>query len=89
MNYPQLVTELEALTRQMGVKLRYEKGDFEGGYCVLKTEKMLVVNKRLHDARKAASIAQGLSELGLETTFIKPVLRGFIEDEAAKLLKLR
>jgi hypothetical protein len=87
MNYPQLVSDLEELTRQLGVQLRYEKGDFEGGYCVLKEQKMMVVNKRLHDARKAASIAQALGEFDIEKMFMKPTIRGFIEDELAKLLK--
>ncbi len=87
MNYPQIVNELEELTRQLGVRLRYEKGDFEGGYCILKAEKMLMVNKRLHDARKASSIAQALGEFGVEKLYMKPALRGFIEDEMAKLLK--
>ena len=87
MNYSQILTDLEELARQLGIHLRYEKGDFEGGYCVLKTQRILVVNKRLHDARKASSLAQALSEYGIETTFIKPNLREYIEDEAAKIAK--
>lgn len=89
MNYSQLLQELESLTQQLGIQLRYEKGDFEGGYCVLKEQKMLVVNKRLHEARKAASLAQALAEYGIETTYIKPSLREYIEDEWAKLAKQR
>ena len=87
MNYSQILSELEELARQLGVQLRYEKGDFEGGYCILKAEKILVVNKRLHDARKASSLAQALAEYGIETTYIKPNLREYIEDEVAKFAK--
>ena len=87
MNYTHLLAELEQLTRQLGIQLRYEKGDFEGGYCILKEQKILVVNKRLHDARKSSSLAQALAEYGIETTFIKPNLRVYIEDEAAKIQK--
>ncbi len=85
MNYPQLIADLEDLTRQMKIQLRYEKGDFEGGYCILKDQKILVINKRLTDARKASAMAQALSEYGIETMFVKPTLRAYIEDEAAKL----
>ena len=84
MNHTAIVAELEEVARQLGVQLRYEKGDFEGGYCVLKEQKLLVINKRLADARKASSIAQGLSEYGIETTYVKPSLREYIEDEVAK-----
>ncbi len=84
MNYLQILGELEDVARQLGIELRYEKGDFEGGYCILKDRKILVVNKRLHEARKASSLAQALAEYGIETTYIKPNLRGYIEDEVAK-----
>jgi hypothetical protein len=84
MNYTAVVEELHELARQLGVQLRYEKGDFEGGYCILKEQKLLVINKRLPDVRKASSIAQGLFEYGLETTFVKPSLREYIEEEVAK-----
>jgi len=87
MNYLEIVTELEELAHQFGIELRYEKGDFEGGYCILKSQKVLVVNKRLPDARKASSLAQALDEYGIETTFIKPNLRAYIEDEVAKSRK--
>ncbi len=87
MNYTQILSGLEELAKQLGIQLRYEKGDFEGGYCILKEQKVLVVNKRLHEARKASSLAQALSEYGIDTTYIKPNLREYIEDEAAKLIK--
>lgn len=84
MNYTQLVSELEELASQLNVQIRYEKGDFDGGYCVLKERKVLVVNKKLTDMKKASALAQGLAECGIETTFVRPNLRSYIEDEVAK-----
>ncbi|HYQ87794.1 MAG TPA: hypothetical protein VES59_11180 [Bacteroidota bacterium] len=89
MNYLQIMRELEEVARQLGIELRYEKGDFDGGYCVLKNQKVLVVNKRLSDARKASCLAQALAEYGIETTFVKPTLREYIEDEVAKASNIR
>jgi hypothetical protein len=83
-NYTQLLTDLEELTGQLGIQLRYEKGDFDGGYCIMKEQKMLVVNKRLQDGRKAAVLAYALSEFGLEAVFVKPAVRKYIEDELAR-----
>lgn len=85
MNYTNLVAELESLARQLNINIRYEKGDFEGGYCILKEQKVVVVNKRLLDSRKASALAIALADYGIETTFIKPNLRSYIEDEVAKL----
>ena len=89
MNYAQLVGDLEELARQLNLNIRYEKGDFEGGYCILKDQKVLVVNKRLLDSRKAVALALALSEFGIDLVFIKPNLRAFIEDEVAKLAKVK
>jgi len=87
MNYIQLLSDLQELSRQLNIKVRFEKGDFEGGYCILKDQKVLVINKKLSDARKASALAQGLADYGIESTFIKPNLRAYIEDEVARKLK--
>ena len=80
----EIIQELQGLAAQLGVTIRYDKGDFEGGYCILREQKLLLVNKRLMEARKAAILAVALQEIGLENVFVKPALRAFIEDESVK-----
>jgi hypothetical protein len=87
MKHEEIVAELHGLARQLGVAIRYEKGDFEGGYCTLKDEKVLLINKRLSPHRKAAVLALALHGIGLETVFIKPALREYIEDEVVRATK--
>ncbi len=89
MNYTKIFNELEELANQLQLSVRSEKGDFEGGYCILKDQKVLVINKRLPDSRKASAMALALAEYGIETTYIKPNLRAYIEDEIAKLPKVK
>jgi hypothetical protein len=84
MKNEELIQELEATAQQLGVTLRYDKGDFEGGYCILKEQKILLINKRLMPTRRAAVLAVALQEIGLEQVFLKPAVRAFIEDETAK-----
>ena len=38
-----LIAELEEAASQLGLKVIYEKGDFGGGYCILKEEKLIVI----------------------------------------------
>jgi hypothetical protein len=76
--------ELQGVAMQLGVTIRYERGDFEGGYCVLKEQKLLLVNRRLLPLRKSAVLALALHEIGLENVFLKPAVREYIEDEVAK-----
>lgn len=81
------IAELETLAHQLGATIRYEKGDFEGGFCILKDQKIILVNKKLIPNRKASVLALALAELGLDSVFIKPALREFIEDEVAKAVR--
>ena len=76
----QILKELEQLAAQCTIVIRYEKGDFEGGFCVLKTERLIVINKKLPPARKASVVAQGLAEIGIDELYLKPVIREFIEE---------
>jgi hypothetical protein len=84
MSHEELINELHELARQLGVTVRYEKGDFEGGYCVLKDSRLLLVNKRLAPVRRASVLALAMREIGLENIFIKPAVRQYIEDEATR-----
>jgi hypothetical protein len=84
MKHEELIEELHGVAQQLGVAIRYEKGDFDGGYCILKEQKLLLVNRRLQPSRKAAVIAVAMQEIGLANVYLKPALRAFIEDESAK-----
>jgi hypothetical protein len=87
MRHEQLIIELQDLAQQLGVKVRYEKGDFEGGFCVLREDRVLLINKRMMPPRKASVLATALHEIGLDAVFVKPVLREYIEDEVARMAR--
>lgn len=79
-----LLEELKETCEHMGYKLRLEKGDFNGGACILKEERQIVINKRLALERRLSIIALALAEIGIEDVYMKPAVRTFIEDERAK-----
>lgn len=87
MTAEQMVKELEGLAQKSGIQVRFEKGDFEGGFCVLKSERIIVVNRRISAARKATVLALGMAEIGVDEIYLKPAVREFIEDELAKTRK--
>jgi hypothetical protein len=84
MKHEEIIQQLQDVAQQLGLTLRYEQGNFEGGYCILKAQRLLLVNKRLMPARKASVLAAALREIGLEGIFLTPALRAYIEDEAAR-----
>ena len=83
----QILKELELLATNCAIVLRYEKGDFEGGFCVLKAERLIVVNKKLASSKKASVLAQGMAEIGIEDRYLKPAVREFIEEELARVVR--
>jgi hypothetical protein len=87
MKQEELIQELHAAATQIGVTIRYERGDFEGGYCILREQKLLLINKRLMPTRKASVLATALYGIGLENVYLKPAVREFVEDEAARRMR--
>jgi hypothetical protein len=88
MKSEELIEELHSLADQLGVTVRYERGDFEGGYCVLREQRLLLINRRLGPSRKASLLAVAMQEIGLDSVYLKPVLRAYIEDEVARAARL-
>lgn len=80
----ELLDELKALASEMGLKVRTETGNFEGGYCLLREQRMLVINRRTSVPRKNRTLALGLYEYGLDSVYVPPALREAIEDEVSK-----
>jgi len=39
------IKKLETLLKDAGYVLRYEKGNFNSGYCLLKDKKVVIINK--------------------------------------------
>lgn len=80
-----ILEELEKFVRDLGITLRYERGDFEGGYCVLKEQKMIVINKIANTQKRISLLAQSIVEIGIDESLMSQTVKEIIEDELAKL----
>jgi hypothetical protein len=87
MKHEDMIEELQTVAAQLNVIIRYERGDFEGGYCILRDKKLLLVNRRLIPSRKASVLATALQEIGLDDVYLKPAIRAYVEDEVARALR--
>jgi DNA-binding LacI/PurR family transcriptional regulator len=46
MNYTKhTLQKIEELVEELGYKVRYEKGSFQSGYCLVENNKIAVINK--------------------------------------------
>lgn len=84
MKTKQIVKELEAAVRQLGVKVRVEGGSFRGGYCKRGEEELLVLNKRHPPEMHLAVLAESLRVLPVETIFLRPSVRNALEEMWAR-----
>jgi hypothetical protein len=82
----QTLAELEEVAERLGFKIRYEKGNFEGGYCILKESQLLVVNSRNEVERRIIIVSKSLKEIGIDEIFVKPNVREIIEKESKRKL---
>jgi uncharacterized protein YlzI (FlbEa/FlbD family) len=78
--FEDIIQELKSLAAQLGATVRFEKGDFKGGYCILKDSKVIVINKIANLQRKALILSMALKELGVDDIYINPKLREIIEE---------
>lgn len=78
--FEDLIQDLKSLASQLGATVRFEKGDFKGGYCILKDSKVIVINKMANLQRKAFILSMALKELGVDEIYINPKLREVIEE---------
>lgn len=80
--FEELINEFKALASQLGAEVRFEKGDFKGGYCLLKDNKVIVVNKMVSLQRKVIILSMALKEIGVDQIYLTPKLREVINEMA-------
>lgn len=74
-----LFLELEGLTEQLGYRIRKERGNFRGGYCVVEGEKIVMINKNHPTEYQVGMLARFLHTQPTEELFIKPAVRRQLE----------
>ena len=78
--FEEIVQDLKSVAAQLGAEVRYEKGDFKGGYCILKDSKVIVINKMTNLQRKVIVLSMALKELGVDKIYLTPRMREIIEE---------
>src|SRR5215204_883530 len=78
MKYTQTtVDKLESIVEEAGYVLRYERGTFQSGYCILEERKVVVLNKFLQIEGRINTLIDLIPQLDINT--------GLLTDEAKKV----
>lgn len=71
---PANLKKLEALFQSLGYALRFEKGNFQSGYCLVESRKIVVVNKFFDTEGRVSVLLDILSRI--------PIDRSLFDEEA-------
>lgn len=80
MKEEEILSGLEKVFESLQIEVRYEKGDFAGGYCILKDKPMVIVQNNLQAAQKIKILSRELAQMDLQNVFLVPALREAIDE---------
>ncbi len=73
--------KIEALLESQGYKVRYEKGSFQSGYCIVENRKIAVINRFFDTEGRINTLLEILSTIEMdETLFEDPKQLKFYRD---------
>ena len=85
MKYNQTTADkLEKILEEAGYVLRYERGTFQSGYCILEQRKVVVLNKYLQLEGRINTLIDLIPQLQLSPDLLTPEARKTYEEVLAK-----
>ncbi len=59
--------KIQSLLEEVGYDVRFEKGNFQSGYCLVESKKVVVVNKFYDTEGRMSAMLDILSKIGVDT----------------------
>jgi len=90
MKYTQATLDkIEAILDEAEYVLRYERGNFQSGYCILEQKKVVVLNKFLQLEGRINTLIDLVPQLNVNPDLFTPEVRKTYEDvlERASVMK--
>ncbi len=81
---PAFLEKLEKIISEAGYILRYERGTFQSGFCILESKKVVVLNKFLQTEGRINTLIDLLSVLNIEPDHISIESRKLYEEVMVK-----
>jgi len=75
-----ILQDLKQIAQELGAKVRFERGDFKGGYCIVKEDKTIVINKLSTLQKKVMILTAALKDIGVDEKYLPPRIREIIEE---------
>ena len=76
-----MLQEFEQIAEQLNIRIMQEKGNFNGGYCLLEEKRIIVINKQKPIEQRVWALAQAFAKRDTSKIYLKPAIREMIETE--------
>lgn len=83
---PNTLKKIEQLLDTVNYEIRYEKGSFNSGFCLLDTKKIIVINKFLDIEGKINSLIELIPTLKIDLSLINEEDQIFYDQITQKVL---
>ncbi|HSZ86871.1 MAG TPA: hypothetical protein VK787_12635 [Puia sp.] len=85
MKYTQTKLEkTEKILEECGYVIRYERGSFQSGYCILEQRKVVVLNKFLQTEGRINTLIDIIPQLKVDAALLTPEIKKLYEEIIAK-----
>ncbi len=81
---PATLDKVEKVIAEAGYIIRYERGTFQSGFCILESKKVVVLNKFLQIEGRINTLIDLLSFLNIEAGHLSIESRKFYEEVSNK-----
>lgn len=73
------LNKLEELFRELKITIRYEKGNFQSGYCIVAGKNMVIINKFFEVEARINTLLEILDQQHLEPDALSPESAEWLE----------
>lgn len=77
--------KIEKIIEESGYMIRFERGTFQSGYCILESKKVVVLNKFLQTEGRINTLMDLIPSLNIVPESLKPDSRKMYEEIIGKL----
>ena len=77
--------KIEKVVSESGYIIRYERGTFTSGYCILEQKKVIVLNKFLQLEGRINTLIDLIPQLGFDAGTLTPESRKVYDDVMARV----
>jgi hypothetical protein len=82
------LTNLESIFKENNYVIRYEKGRFQSGYCILQDKRVAVVNKFFETEARINALIDILSQVEIDTSLLDEKQMKLFEQLAQQKLEI-